>query len=245
MSDEQEFLAERRASIIAMGADASLADLSTEWFRRSVAHRYSYNFSWLGLPIIQYPQDIVAMQELVWESKPDLIIETGIARGGSLVFYASMLELLGGQGRVIGVDIDIRPHNRVAIEGHPMAGRIDMIEGSSVDPAVVEQVTHAATGRETILVVLDSHHTHDHVLQELEAYSPLVKPGGYLVVFDTVIEDMPAGSFRDRPWDKGNSPGTAVRAFLAQSDRFEVDRSVDDKLLISVAPGGYLRCVKT
>jgi cephalosporin hydroxylase len=184
------------------------------------------------------------MQELIWESKPDLIIETGIARGGSLVFYASMLQLLGGQGRVIGVDIDIRPHNRVAIEGHPMAGRIEMVEGSSVAPDVVEQVTRAAAGRENVLVVLDSHHTHDHVLRELEAYSPLVKPGGYLVVFDTVIEDMPAGSFPDRPWDKGNNPGTAVRAFLTRNDRFEVDRSIDDKLLVSVAPGGYLRCVK-
>ena len=245
MSDEQEFQGERRASITAMGADESLADLSTEWFRRSVAYRYSYNFSWLGLPIIQYPQDILAMQELIWEIQPDLIVETGIARGGSLVFYASMLRLLGGQGRVLGIDIDIRPHNRAAIEGHPMADRIDMIEGSSVAPAVVEQVTSAAAGRENVLVVLDSHHTHEHVLQELEAYSPLVKPGGYLVVFDTVIEDMPAGSFPDRPWDKGNNPATAVRAFLTSNDRFEVDRSIDDKLLISVAPGGYLRCVKT
>lgn len=237
-------MAERRASIAAMGSNVSLTNLSAEWFRESVAHRYSYHFSWMGLPIIQYPQDILAMQELIWESKPDLIIETGIARGGSLVFYASMLELLGGQGRVIGVDIDIRPHNRVAIEGHPMAGRIEMIEGSSVAPDVIEQVTRAAAGRESVMVVLDSHHTHDHVLQELEAYSPLVKPGGYLVVFDTVIEDMPAGSFPDRPWDKGNNPGTAVRTFLARNDRFEVDRSIDAKLLVSVAPGGYLRCVK-
>lgn len=244
MSDEQDFLAERRASIAAMGANASLAALSTEWFRQSVAYRYSYHFSWLGLPIIQYPQDIVAMQELIWESKPDLIIETGIARGGSLAFYASMLQLLGGQGQVIGVDIDIRPHNRAAIEGHPLAERIEMIEGSSVAPDVVEQVKRAAAGRENVLVVLDSHHTHDHVLRELEAYSPLIRPGGYLVVFDTVIEEMPVGSFPDRPWDKGNNPGTAVRAFLTQTDRFEVDRSIDDKLLVSVAPGGYLRCVK-
>ena len=228
-----------------MAQDKSLREMSRAWLQASASYEYSYHFRWLGLPIIQYPNDIVAMQELIWKSKPDLIIETGIARGGSLVFYASMLQLLGGQGRVIGVDIDIRSHNRAAIEEHPMAGRIDMIEGSSVSPAVLEQVRLAAAGRDNVLVVLDSHHTHDHVLQELEAYSPLVKPGGYLVVFDTVIEEMPTGSFPDRPWDKGNNPATAVRAFLAANDRFEVDRPLDSKLLVSVAPGGYLRCVKT
>lgn len=244
MNDEHEFLAARRASTAAMASDASLAALSTEWFRQSVAHRYSYNFSWLGLPIIQYPQDLLAMQEIIWETKPDLIVETGIARGGSLVFYASMLQLLGGEGRVIGVDVDIRAHNRVAIERHPLASRIEMIEGSSVAPEVIDRVVRDADGRR-VLVVLDSHHTHDHVMAELEAYSPLVQPGSYLVVFDTVIERMPAGSFPDRPWDKGNNPATAVSAFLAQSDRFEVDQTIDDKLLVSVAPGGYLRCVKS
>jgi cephalosporin hydroxylase len=184
------------------------------------------------------------MQELIWRSRPDLIIETGIARGGSLVFYASMLELIGGTGRVIGVDIDIRERSRSAIEQHPLAGRIAMVEGSSTDDAVLDRVRELAWGRQTVLVVLDSLHTHDHVLRELELYSELVSPGGYVVVFDTVIEQMPAGSYPDRPWDRGNSPATAVQAFLRDSDRFEVIREIDDKLMISAAHGGYLRCVR-
>jgi cephalosporin hydroxylase len=155
-----------------------------------------------------------------------------------------MLELVGRDGRVVGIDIDIRPHNRAAIERHPMARRIEMIEGSSIAAEVVDRVHEIAVGRERVVVVLDSHHTHDHVLRELELYSPLVKPGGYVVVFDTIIEEMPSGSFPDRPWDKSDNPATAVRAFLGQNDRFEVDREIENKLLISVAPGGYLKCVK-
>lgn len=244
MSDQEEFDAQRRASSHEMAADRELTNVTGDWFRRSVQHRYSYNFSWMGRPIIQYPQDMLAMQEIIWSTKPDLIVETGIARGGSLVFYASMLELVGGAGRVVGVDIDIRPHNFEAIRGHPMASRIDMIEGSSISPDIVDRVREMAADKENVLVVLDSHHTHDHVLRELEQYSPLVKPGGYIVVFDTVIEHMPAGSFPDRPWDTGDNPATAVRAFLAQNGRFEVDQELEDKLLISVAPGGYLRCTK-
>lgn len=244
MSENDEFRAESLQSAAAMAADPRMRTMTREWFAESARHRYSYNFSWLGLPIIQYPQDIVAMQEIVWATRPELIVETGIARGGSLVLYASLLQLLGGEGRVIGVDIDVREHNRRAIESHPLASRIDVVEGSSIDPTVVAEVVRRAEGRERVLVVLDSHHTHDHVLRELELYSPLVRAGSYLVVFDTVIEEMPDGSFPDRPWDRGDNPATAVRTFLERTDRFEIDRDLENTLLITVAPGGYLRCVK-
>jgi cephalosporin hydroxylase len=239
-----DFEDRNRVMVGRMAADDDLKRMSHDWLMATARFEYSYHFRWLGLPIIQYPHDVLAMQELIWETKPDLIVETGIARGGSLVFYASMLQLLGGDRRVIGIDIDIRPDNRAAIESHPMAVRIDMVEGSSVEREIVDRVHEMAAGRESVLVVLDSHHTHDHVFQELQSYAPLVRPGGYLVVFDTSIEAMPAGSFPDRPWEKGDNPATAVQAFLDTTDRFEVDRSIDDKLLVSVAPGGYLRCVK-
>jgi cephalosporin hydroxylase len=184
------------------------------------------------------------VQELIWEVRPDLIIETGIARGGSLVFSASILELAGGDGLVLGVDIDIREHNRVEIERHPMAKRIRMIQGSSVDEGVFREVARHAEGRQRVMVMLDSNHTHEHALRELELYSPLVTKGSYLVVFDTVVEEMPDDLYADRPWGRGDNPLTAVREFLAQNDRFEVAREIEAKLLITVAPGGYLRCVK-
>lgn len=225
------------------GRDGDVHALSRVWMRETVPTKYSYNFSWLGLPIIQYPQDIIALQEIVWRTRPDLIIETGIARGGSLVFFASLLELIGGGGRVLGIDVDIQPHNRKAIEAHPLAKRITMIEGSSIDAKVVGTATRQAAGKRT-MVVLDSNHTHRHVAAELDAYSPLVSQGCYLVVLDTIIEDMPASFFNDRPWQPGNSPKTAVKAFLETSDRFCVDRSIDHKLLISVGPEGYLLCTK-
>ncbi|MFN2566680.1 MAG: cephalosporin hydroxylase family protein [Gemmatimonadaceae bacterium] len=227
-----------------MAADPTLAALTTKWFNESCRHRYSYNFTWLGLPIIQFPQDMVAMQELVWRVKPDLVVETGVARGGSLAFYASLLELLRGDGRVVGIDIDIRPANREAIESHALAKRITLVDGSSTDERTVVRVRELARGRERVLVVLDSNHTHDHVLRELELYSPLVRAGSYVVVFDTVVERMPAEAFPDRPWGPGNNPMTAVREFLARNDRFTVDEEIENKLLITVAPRGYLRCVR-
>jgi cephalosporin hydroxylase len=227
-----------------MAADPEVTALAADLFNKSAKYKYSYNFSWMGRPIIQYPQDIVAMQEIIWEVKPDLIIETGIAHGGSLIFHASMLELLGNEGLVVGIDIDIRAHNRVEIEKHPMFKHIRMIEGSSIDEAIVSQVRALAQGRQRVLVSLDSNHTHEHVLRELEYYSPFVTKGSYLIVFDTVIEDMPAGSFPDRPWDIGNNPKTAVREFLKSNDRFVIDEQVSNKLLLTVAPSGYLRCVK-
>jgi len=189
-------------------------------------------------------KDMIAMQEIIWQVKPDLIVETGIAHGGSLIFSASMLELIGGDGQVLGIDIDIREHNRAEIEKHPMFRRITMIEGSSVDENTAARVFDFAKGKKNILVCLDSMHTHEHVLKELELYSPLVTKGSYLAVFDTVIEDMPDNFFPDRPWGKGNNPKTAVREFLKSSDRFVIDKDIENKLLITVAPEGYLRCVR-
>jgi cephalosporin hydroxylase len=235
--------------IAANGRNTALRDAARTFMRESTQPKYSYNFSWLGRPIIQYPQDIVAMQELIWALQPDLIVETGIAHGGSLILWASLLELNAACGGppaagVIGVDIDIRAHNRAAVEAHPMFRRISMLEGSSVDDAVVAQVRAAAAGRERVLVCLDSNHTHAHVLAELEAYAPLTSVGSYCVVFDTVIEELPAGMYPDRPWGPGDNPKTAVDEYLRSHPEFEVDRQMDDKLLVSVAPGGYLKRIR-
>jgi cephalosporin hydroxylase len=227
-----------------MAEDQEIMELGKLFIRDTLRYRYSYNFSWLGRPIIQFPQDVMAMQEIIWREKPDLIIETGIAHGGSLILYSSVLELIGGSGHVLGIDIDIREHNRVAIEQHPMFKRITMIEGSSLDKEVVKQVYEFAKRKEKVLVVLDSNHTHEHVLRELELYSPLVANGSYLVVFDTIIEDMPEDSFPDRPWGKGNNPKTAVRKFLETNKRFVIDKEIENKLLITAAPEGYLRCIR-
>jgi len=224
--------------------DEELRQASNSFMNNTIRTKYSYNFSWMGRPIIQYPQDIMAMQEIIWNIKPDLIIETGIAHGGSLIFYASMLELIGGDGVILGIDIDIREHNRREIEKHPMFERITMIEGSSVDLGVVTEVYKHARGKRRVLVALDSLHTHDHVLQELELYSPLVTKGSYCVVFDTIVENLPEIYSTDRPWGRGNNPKTAVWEFLKKNDRFIIDRGIEDKLLITVAPDGYLKCVK-
>lgn len=240
MNPIESFQEEVRKNIEGLGADTDLHRLSGEWNLRAVAHRYAYNFSWMGRPLIQVPQDMVAMQELVWKVQPDMILETGIAHGGSLVYYASLLQLLGGDRFVLGVDIDIRPHNRQAIEEHPMASRIRMIQGSSIDPSTIAEVRKIAADRKRILVVLDSNHTHEHVLAELEAYAPLVSAGSYVVVFDTIVEFMPKECFPDRPWGPGNNPLTAARAYLATHPEFETDKSISDKLQITVAPEGFL-----
>lgn len=224
----------------------NISDAAKEFLTASIAPKYSYNFTWLGRPIIQYPQDIVAMQQLIWTVQPDLIIEAGIAHGGSLIFSASMLELNAACGgnpdaSVLGIDIDIRAHNRIAIEAHPLYRRISMIEGSSIDPAIITQVHKAAEGKKSVLVCLDSNHTHDHVLAELEAYAGLTTVSSYCVVFDTMIEDLPAGTYPDRPWDKGANPKTAVHQWLKSHPEFTIDKDIDEKLLISVAPDGYLK----
>lgn len=252
-----EFEDEVAAQIAANAGNAALRAATGSFVLESIRARYSYNYSWLGRPIIQYPQDIVAMQELIWAVKPDLIVETGIAHGGSLILNASMLALLdmtdamsagvtsfdprASRRKVIGVDIDIRAHNRAAIEAHPLASRIEMIQGSSIAPDIVATVRKAAQNYERVLVSLDSNHTHDHVLAELEAYAPLVSVGSYCVVFDTVIEHLPADHFPDRPWSRGNNPLTAVNAFLAANPAFEIDKSIENKLMITVAPDGFLR----
>ena len=249
MSQYELFKREGAQEIAAQGSDPALRQTTRDWINRAQARRYSYHFEWLGRPIIQYPQDVLAMQELIWQVQPDLIIETGIAHGGSLIFSASMLELNAACGgpqdaEVLGVDIDIRAHNRTAIEAHPLFRRIAMLQGSSVALDVVAQVRARAARRQRVLVCLDSNHTHAHVLAELGAYAPLTSVGSYCVVFDTVIEDMPAELFTDRPWGPGDNPKTAVRAYLKDHPEFEVDKQVDHKLLISVAPGGYLKRVR-
>ncbi|WP_445288516.1 cephalosporin hydroxylase family protein [Variovorax atrisoli] len=243
------FEAEVAARVAANETNETLRGDAKALMNSSIQAGYSYNFSWLGRPIIQYPQDIVAMQEIIWRVQPDLIIETGIAHGGSLIFSAAMLELNAACGgpadaHVLGIDIDIRAHNRKAIEAHPMAKRISMIEGSSVSPDVIEKVRAIASAKRCVLVCLDSNHTHAHVLEELRAYAPMVTVGSYCVVFDTVVEDLPKSMYPDRPWGPGDNPKTAVHEFLrTRPSVFEVDRSMDNKLLVSVAPEGYLKRV--
>jgi cephalosporin hydroxylase len=259
MNPEQQFQNDCIAEIAAMSKNESLRAMTANWLQKANMARYSYHFRWLGRPIIQYPQDMAAMQELIWEIKPDLIIETGIAHGGSLIFSASMLAMLDmceaikekksidpsqSKRKVLGIDIDIRSHNREAIEAHSLASRIQMIQGSSISPEIIDQVHSIAAQYSKILVCLDSNHTHEHVLEELNAYAPLVSKGSYCVVFDTIVEDLPKEMFPDRPWGPGNNPKTAVFEFLKSHPEFEIDKSIDHKLLISVAPDGFVRRVK-
>ena len=244
MNPTDQFAEDVANNIRGLREDKDVQALSRVWMREITPHKYAYNFKWMGRPIIQLPQDMIALQELVWQVKPDLIVETGVAHGGSIVYSASLLELLGGDGLVVGIDIDIRSHNRQAIEAHPMMKRIRLVEGSSIAPATVAQVREIAKERQRILVLLDSNHTHDHVLSELEAYAPMVKAGSYVIVYDTLVDDMPASFFADGRWGPGNNPKTAVREFLERTDRFEIDKDLDSKLLITVAPDGYLKCIK-
>ncbi len=239
----KKFEQERKERISGYSNNKLLKETANKFMIESTMPQYSYNFSWMGRPIIQYPQDMVAMQELIWEIKPDLIIETGIAHGGSLIFYASIMELLG-KGEILGIDIDIRDHNKKAIEEHPMSKRISMIQGSSIDESIVKQVKKFAEGKNTVMVCLDSNHTHEHVLKELEAYADLTSKNSYCVVFDTIVEDLPAGFYPDRPWDVGDNPKTAIFEFLETNDNFIINDEIDNKLLISVAPSGYLKRVK-
>ena len=237
----KQFERERAERIASYTENATLQAKASAFMTESLRAEYSYNFSWMGRPVIQYPQDLLALQEIIWRVKPDLVIETGIAHGGSLVFHASMLELLGGDGRVLAVDNEIRPHNRTAIESHPLFHRITMLEGSSLDDDIVAQVRAIAGASSTVMLCLDSNHTHDHVLGELEAYAPLVSVGSYAVVFDGVVQDMPESFSAERPWGPGNNPLTAIREFLARSSDFAVDSAIQDKLLITAAPSGYLK----
>lgn len=266
----EKFKADGLKEIACQGKDNVLKEQTLKWLIDTAKHKYSYHFEWMGRPIIQYPQDMVAFQEIVWEVKPDLIIETGIAHGGSLIQSASMLTLLDycdalekgelldpakPKRKVLGLDIDIRPHNRAAIEAHPMANRIKMLQGSSVDKYIVKQVWDYAKDFKRILICLDSNHTHEHVLAELEAYAPLTSKGSYCIVWDTTIEDMPEDYYPDRPWSKNDNPKTAVREYMRKLAmggtkakdggelRFETDKTVEHKILLTVAIDGFLKRV--
>ena len=250
MNETEKFAAQVAKNVEGLVSDRELQAKSVEWMLDAGGkHQYSYNFSWMGRPIIQFPQDMIAMQELIWNIQPDLIIETGIAHGGSLIYYASLLELNAISGgpqdaRIVGIDIDIRAHNREAIEAHPMMKRIDMIQGSSIAADTIEQIKKLANGKSGVVVVLDSNHTHEHVLAELEAYAPLVTRNSYCVVFDTLVEDVSGEYYTDRPWGPGDNPKTAVWEYLKKTDRFEIDKRIESKILITVAPDGFLKCVK-
>lgn len=239
----QVFMEERQHRISANDSNIRLKQAADAFNVESNKAQYSYNFSWMGRPIIQYPQDMIAMQEIIWNVKPDLIIETGIAHGGSLIYYASLMELIG-KGEVLGIDIDIREHNRKEIESHPMIKRIKMLQGSSVDSALVADVRKYAEGKRPVMVCLDSNHTHRHVLDELEFYSPFVTVDSYLVVFDTIVEDLPDNYLPGRAWARGDNPKTAVFEFLKTHPEFIIDTEIDNKLMVSVAPQGYLKRIK-
>lgn len=251
-----EFHKEVEQRILANSKNQELKNIASKFMELSTRPQYSYNFSYMGRPIIQYPQDIVAMQEIIWSVKPDLVIETGIAHGGSLILSASMLALLdmcdaiehGGtidpassSRKVLGIDIDIRQHNKAAIEAHPMASRINMIEGSSIAEETIKQVHMYAKQYKKILVCLDSNHTHEHVLAELEAYAELASLGSYCVVFDTIVEYLPKDFYPNRTWGPGDNPKTAVDEYLKRHKNFIIDHAIDSKLMISVAPNGYLK----
>jgi cephalosporin hydroxylase len=259
MDKHEQFRQEVAQNIKEQGKRRALKEKSYDWIKETAPTNYTYNFSWLGRPIIQLPQDMVAMQEIIWSVKPDLIIETGIAHGGSLILSASMLAMLDyceaaekgkalnptkSHRKVLGVDIDIRQHNKEAIESHPMSHHIEMIQGSSIASDTLAQVEKFAKNYNNILVCLDSNHTHEHVLEELKLYAPLVSLNSYCVVFDTVVDDMPAEMFPDRPWGPGDNPKTAVHEYLKSPSDFVIDNSVHDKLLITVAPDGFLKRIK-
>lgn len=242
--DRAEFEDQKRRSAAALADDRDLLHRAQEVQIDAAAHRYTYLWSWLGLPIIQLPADVVVLQEIVWETRPDVVVETGVARGGSLALFASLLQLIGGDGVVVGVDVEIRPHNRASLEEHPLAPRIRLIEGSSTDDATLARVRALIPPSARVMVVLDSDHSHAHVLAELQQYAPLVTPGAFLVVADTGLGVPEAARLQIRDWGPDNNPMTALKAFLAETDRFEIDPFYNRKLLMTSNPGGYLRCVK-
>jgi cephalosporin hydroxylase len=242
MDPIKQFELERAEAIKEMGNDQELRQKSLDWMLHADKYKYTYNYSWMGRPIIKYPNDILILQEMIWNLKPDFIVETGIAHGGSIIFSSSMLELLG-HGEVIAVDIDIRQHNREEIEKHPMAKRITMIEGSSIDPKIVDAIKEKVKGKK-VLVCLDSNHTHEHVLEELRMYADMVNVGSYIVCPDTFVEYFPKGYCDDRPWDVGNNPMTALIAFLKENDDFIIDKDIDNKLMITEGFDGYLKRIK-
>ncbi len=242
MSDHNEFVKMTKDNVACQGADERFRSVTDKWIKSSVENKYTYNFTWLGRPIIQYPQDILALQEIIFKVKPEIIVEAGIARGGSIIFSASMLELIGSPAEVLGIDIDIRSHNREAILAHPMSKRIQLLQGSSVSAETIAEVKKRV-GNKKALVILDSNHTYEHVKQELELYSPLVQKDSYLIVFDTVIDDLSDELSAGRPWGYKNGPKKAVDEFLQKTNRFEIDEEIQNKLMITAAPSGYLKCI--
>ena len=244
MDDSKKFFAESRKNIKLMNKDDNLKKLSWKWFVKTFKYKYPYNFTWLGLPVIQYPHDLVLLQEIIWNLKPRIIVETGVARGGSLIFYASMINLLNNKGKVIGIDIDIRKHNRDLIEKHFLSDKIEMIESSSVKQDTFNKVKSLSKDYRNILVMLDSNHTESHVLKELNLYSSLISKNSYCIVFDTIVEKMDSEFSKNRPWNKKNSPQSAIQKFLKKNDEFIVDKTIDKKIILSMAPGGFLKKIK-
>jgi cephalosporin hydroxylase len=244
--DREEFASTQKQNAIRLGGASAVFRKSDELLQSLNEYDYPYMWSWMGVPIIQLPADIMATQEVIWRTRPDVIIETGVARGGSVLFMASLLEMIGGGGKVIGVDIDIRKHNRESIEGHPMSKCVTLIEGGSVDDDVLEKVRAEIPEGAKVMVVLDSDHSREHVLRECRAYGAMVTPGCYLVIADTVVghlkkEEAPTN--RSKHWYEGNEPLTARDDFLSENNRFEIDPEVNGKLVLSSSPGGYLKCV--
>lgn len=243
----RDYTDEIRSRIESGSKNQALTEVKRDLLNQMNWNRYAYNFSWFGRPVIQIPQDAMTFQEMIWEVRPDLIIETGIAHGGSLIFSASMLALLELFGEVenplvLGIDIDIRSHNRKAIEEHPAFRWIRMIEGSSVSPSIVAEVKAIAAQRKRVMLFLDSNHTHDHVLAELKAYAELVTVGSYAVVLDTGVEDIdPSAVATGRPWCRGNSPKSALNEFMIKTDQFVLDDYFHDKAWFTSFPGGVLR----
>jgi cephalosporin hydroxylase len=236
---DQEFDSWRKELVEVQASDPEFNSISAQWLQKSVDLKYTYQFEWLGIPIIQLPADLVTFQEIVWNTKPDLIIECGVARGGSLVFWASIQSLCGISPRVIGIDIDIREHALKAINSSAFANQIELVEASSTDLETITKVKNLAASAQSIMVVLDSNHTHDHVLSELKAYSGLVTAGNYMLVLDTVIDFLEVDP--TRPWGPGASPLSAVREFLKTDASFQNQDFYQKRNAISVAPGGFLR----
>jgi cephalosporin hydroxylase len=230
----------RKKLLASQSKDIQFKDLSSNWMQLAVDNKYSYQFDWLGVPIIQMPEDLILFQDIVYQTQPDLIIETGVARGGSVVFWASIQKLCGITGKVLGVDIEIRQHAKNAIFDSNFKDEIHLIEGSSVEDQVVNQVKNYVSQHKKIMVVLDSNHTHEHVLSELEIYSKFVTKDCFMLVLDTVIDDLNIDP--DRSWGPGSSPKSAVKEFMSKnSEEFIHEQSYENRALLSVAPYGYWR----
>ena len=243
VGDDAEFDLRNSRFIRKMNKDRKLLQESKTWINHVFDYEYVYHFRWMDRPIIQLPQDMIAVQELIWKIKPDFIIETGIARGGSLIFYASILELID-HGKIIGIDVDIRKHNKKKIVNHKLFKRIKMLEGSSIDSKIIQKIKKITKNKKKIMVLLDSNHSEEHVSMELEKLSEFVKKNSYLIVFDTMMEDMDKHHFHNRPWGHGNNPRTAVWKFLKNNKRFKIDKAIQEKLLVTSCPDGYLKCIR-